>query len=341
MSTEADERPNDDAPPAPRRRRRRWPRIVLGSFAGLLALLLAAGGWLWWRTDQALDSIERIPNALPTLPEHEQPPRAAGDALVFLLVGLDSDDTAASGGDWEAGAARSDTMMLLQISADRETASLVSLPRDTWVPVPGHGEAKLNAAYSWGGPALMVETVQNLTEIRVDHVAIMDWTGFRALTDAVGGVDLAGRHMDGEQALEYVRERTSLPGGDFDRTRRQQAFLRALMTQTLSAGTLSNPGRLNELLDTVGDVISVDDQLGNGELRGLAWDLGGLGASGVHFMNAPVVGTDYIEGQSVVLLDEEAAGPLWAAMREDRMAAFLAGAEEGGQAPEELGDETP
>jgi anionic cell wall polymer biosynthesis LytR-Cps2A-Psr (LCP) family protein len=333
MSSEADEPPADTDAPTPRRRRRRWPRVVLGSFAGLLVLLLAAGGWLYWRTDQALDAIPRIPNALPSLPENEQPPRAEGDALVFLLVGLDADDTAASGGNWEAGAARSDTMMLLQISGDRETASLVSLPRDTWVRVPGHGDAKLNAAYSWGGPALMVETVQDLTEIRVDHVALMDWTGFRALTDAVGGVDLAGQHMNGEQALGYVRERTSLPGGDFDRTRRQQAFLRALMRQTLSAGTLTNPSRLTGLLDTVDDAISVDDQLGNGELRGLAWDLGGMGASGVHFMNAPVAGTDYVEGQSIVRLDEAAAEPLWAAMREDRMAAFL----DSDRAPEELG----
>jgi anionic cell wall polymer biosynthesis LytR-Cps2A-Psr (LCP) family protein len=352
-TAEAERASNDDttgttAPATGTRRwriwpRRRWTRVLTASFAGLLALLLAGAGWLYWRTDQALDSIERIPDAMPTLPESEQPPRAAEDAQVYLLVGLDADETpdadadadADGGPAWQAGAARSDTMMLLEISADRETASLVSIPRDSWVDIPGHGEAKLNAAYSWGGPPLMVETVQNLTGIRVDHLAVMDWSGFRELTDAVGGVAIDGRDMNGEQALEYVRERESLPGGDFDRTRRQQRFLRALMNQALNAGTLASPGRLNGLLNTVGDVISVDDQLSNGDLRGLMWDLRGIRSSDVHFMNAPVTGTDYVDGQSVVLLDEEACAPLWDAMREDHMPRYLAS----DHAPAELGDE--
>ncbi len=318
----------------PPRRRRRWPRVLLASLAAIAVLLLAGAGYAYWRTDQALDSIDRIPDALPDLPEEEQPPAAAGDAEVYLLVGLDADETPEEGPVWEAGAARSDTMMLLQLSGDRRTASVVSLPRDTWVDIPGHGEAKLNAAYSWGGPPLMVQTVQNLTGIRVDHVAVVDWSGFRALTDAVGGVTVDGQRMNGEDALTYVRERESLPGGDFDRTRRQQNFLRALMTQTLSADTLTDPGRLNGLLNTVGDVVSVDDQLSNSDLRGLLWGLRDIRASDVHFMNAPVTGTDTIAGQSVVLLDHEAARPLWQAMLDDEMAAYLAS----GQAPAELGE---
>lgn len=318
----------------PPRRRRLWPRVLLGSVAGVLALLLAGAGYAYWRTDQALDSIDRIPDALPSLPEEDQPPGAAGDAEVYLLVGLDAEETPEEGPAWQAGAARSDTMMLLQLSGDRQTASVVSLPRDTWVDIPGHGDAKLNAAYSWGGPPLMVETVQNLTGIRVDHLAVVDWTGFKELTNAVGGVDVDGQHMNGEDALTYVRERKSLPGGDFDRTRRQQNFLRALMTQTLSADTLTDPGRLGGLLDAVGDVVSVDDQLSNGDLRGLLWGLRDIRASDVHFMNAPVTGTDMIDGQSVVLLDHEAAQPLWRAMRDDEMATFLTG----DQAPAELGD---
>ncbi|MGK5529122.1 LCP family protein [Streptomyces sp. URMC 129] len=332
---EADIENDTQAPPAEPEsgRRRRWPRILLGSLAAVLAVLLAGAGYAYWRTDQALDSIDRIPDALPSLPEEEQPPSAAGDAEVYLLVGLDADETPEEGPAWQAGAARSDTMMLLQLSGDRQTASVVSLPRDTWVEIPGHGEAKLNAAYSWGGPPLMVRTVQDLTGIRVDHLAVVDWTGFRELTDAVGGVGVDGRRMNGEEALAYVRERTSLPGGDFDRTRRQQNFLRALMTQTLSSDTLTDPGRLSGLLNTVGDVVSVDDGLSNGDLRGLLWDLRGIRASDVHFMNAPVTGTDMIGGQSVVLLDHEAAAPLWQAMRDDDMTAFLAS----DRAPEELG----
>ncbi|MFD7509301.1 LCP family protein [Streptomyces sp. NPDC059853] len=328
--------------PAPRPRRRRWPRVLLAVLAAGLLALLAGAGWLYHRTEQALSSIDRIPDALPTLPEARQPARApeAADAQLYLLVGLDArtTPTTAESPDgvpgWQAGAARSDTMMLLQIAADRKTASLVSLPRDTWTEIPGHGEAKLNAAYSWGGPALMVETVQNLTGLRIDHLAVIDWTGFRALTDAVGGVTVDGTRLDGTAALEYVRERTSLPEGDLDRTRRQQNFLRALLSQTLSAGTLTDPGRLTGLLDTIGEVISVDDRLSNGDLRDLAWELRAVRAADIAFMNAPVSGTAMVAGQSVVLLDEEAAAPLWQAMREDTMADFLAS----DAAPATLGD---
>ncbi len=332
---EGTEDTEQDAAP-PRRRRRRWPLVVAAVLALVLASAGAAGAWLWWETDEALDSIERIPDALPThLPVTAQPPRIEGDALVYLLIGVDNDQAPEPGEDWPAGVARSDTMMLTQISADRETVSLVSLPRDTWTEIPGRGEAKLNAAYSWGGPALLVETVQNLTGIRIDHVAIIDWSGFRAFTDAVGGVTVDGERMDGREALDYVRERKTLPGGDLDRTRRQQNFLRALLNQTAGAGTLTDPGRLTGLLGTLGDVVSVDDQLSNGDLRSLAWDLRGISGDEVNFMNAPVAGADRRGGQSVVLLDDEAARPLWDAMRDDAMAGFLAS----GEAPEQLGDD--
>ncbi|GAB2913545.1 LCP family protein [Streptomyces mayteni] len=312
----------DEPTPPRRRRRRRWLRISLAALTALLLLGCTAAAWAYWRTDQALSSIDRIPDALPTLPEVSQPPRAEGDALVYLLVGVDNAEAPDSDRPWQPGEARSDTMMLLQIAADRRSAWLVSLPRDTWVEIPGHGEAKLNAAYSWGGPPLMIETIQNLTDVRIDHLAVIDWSGFRALTDAVGGVTIDGEHLDGRAALDYVRERKSLPEGDLDRTRRQQNFLRSLLNETLSAGTLTDPGRLSGLLDTVGDVISVDDRLSNGDLRSLAWDLRSLRGSDVHYMNAPVTAPTMIDGQSVVLLDENSATPLWEAIRTDTMPAF-------------------
>jgi len=187
----------------------------------------------------------------------------------------------------------------------------------------------------------MVETVQNLTGIRIDHIAVIDWNGFRALTDAVGGVDITvpqtieGRgearqwdagthHMDGAQALLYVRERYGLPNGDLDRSKRQQNFLRALMIQTMDAGTLGSPARLTGLLQAVGEVVSVDDRLTNTDLYELAWSLRGLRPDGVRFMNAPFGGFDSVDGQSVVLLDRAAATTLWEAVRNDRMDQYLA-----------------
>lgn len=341
-------RDDDSAPAPPSRptgRRRRGRSVALWGLVAVLLLVCGAGGYGWWRADRAADSIDRIPDALPDLPEKQQPPPTEG--VTFLLVGLDTrSDVPTTGEDarrpaWQVGASRSDTMMLFHLSGDRQDATVVSLARDTWVEIPGHGHAKLNAAYSWGGPALAVRTVQDLTGIRVDHLAVVDWNGFRALTDAVGGVDITvprdvpGRgdapayragthHMDGEEALAYVRERKGLPRGDLDRTKRQQNFLRALMHQVLSGETLSSPSRVSGLLDSVGDVVGVDEELTNAGLYDLAWSMRGLRAADVRFLNAPYRGLDMIDGQSVVLPDPERAEPLWQAIRDDEVAEYLA-----------------
>ncbi|WP_405004789.1 LCP family protein [Kitasatospora purpeofusca] len=333
-----EEPPPDREPPT---RRRRTRRVLLWTLSALLALAVGGCGALWWTAEHYASSVQRIPDAFPTAPETAQPKPVPGSGLNLLLVGLDArSDTPTTGSAakapaWQAGAARSDTMMLLHLSDDRSSATLVSLPRDTWVPVPGHGEAKLNAAYSWGGPALMTETVQNLTGIRIDHLAVIDWNGFRALTDAVGGVDItvprtiegvgearaweAGtHHMDGATALLYVRERYGLPGGDLDRTKRQQNFLRALMLKVMDSGTLTSPSRLGGLLGTVGEVVSVDDRLSNTDLFQLAWGLRSLRADDVRFMNAPFGGFATRGEQSVVLLADHPAAQLWEAIRNDR-----------------------
>ncbi|MFI6445383.1 LCP family protein [Kitasatospora sp. NPDC050543] len=331
---------------APARRRRRTRRVLGWVLATLLSLTAAAVGGLYWTAEHYASSVARIPHAFPGVPESAQPRPVPGSGLNFLLVGLDARSDSATTGSgakapaWREGAARSDTMMLLHLSEDRRGASLVSLARDTWVDIPGHGRAKLNAAYSWGGPALMTETVQNLTGIRIDHIAVIDWNGFRALTDAVGGVDItiprtieavgearrweAGtRHMDGAQALLYVRERYGLPGGDLDRTKRQQNFLRSLMLQVMSSGTLTSPGRLGALLRSVGEMVSVDDRLGNSDLYDLVWSLRSVRADDVRFMNAPFGGFDTVAGQDVVLLDEKPAAQLWEALRNDRMVQYF------------------
>ncbi|MEV4560561.1 LCP family protein [Kitasatospora sp. NPDC049285] len=327
--------------------RRRGRRLLVWTLAVLLVLFGAGFGLLVWTADHYASSVARIPNAFPSVPASAQPPPVPHAGQTFLLVGLDARADQPTTGQnakapaWQVGAQRSDTMMLMHISADRKSVTVVSIPRDTLVPIPGHGKSKINAAYSWGGPALMVQTVQDLTKIRIDHVAVIDWNGFRALTDAIGGVDitiprtieakgdarewLAGtHHMDGAEALLYVRERHGLPNGDLDRTKRQQNFLRALMLQTMNSGTLSSPARLTGLLQSVGDVVSVDDRLSNTDLYDLAWSLRAVRPDGVHFMNAPFGGFDTVDGQSVVLMDDSSAVLLWEAMRNDKMDDYLA-----------------
>ncbi|WP_306961068.1 LCP family protein [Streptomyces afghaniensis] len=141
------------------------------------------------------DRVQRITDAFPHVREKERPvkPESAKGALNFLLAGVDSrSDLPTTGREsktdlWRPGAQRTDTLMLLHLAADRHTAFVVAIPRDSWVPIPGHGRAKINAAFSWGGPPLLINTVERLTGIRIDHFGVIDWHGFRSLTDAVGG----------------------------------------------------------------------------------------------------------------------------------------------------------
>ncbi len=310
-------------------------------------LLIVGGGC--WAVEHYTGKVERIPNAFPTnVPKAALPPPSKDGSQTFLLVGLDArSDLPTTGKDakaaeWKPGAQRSDTMMLVHIPADHKNAYVVSLPRDSWVSIPGHGKAKLNAAFSWGGPPLLIDTVQRLTRVRIDHLMVIDWSGFRKLTDAVGGVDItvdktvprrngpggvwtAGtHHMDGDEALDYVRERYGLPRGDLDRTHRQQNFLRAVLAKMLSGGTLSKPLTLKHTLDQVTSVVSVDDKLSDGDLRDLVWDMREVRSKDMVFMNAPVAGFDTIQKQSVVLLDQNGTSELWEAMRNDTMAHFVA-----------------
>jgi LCP family protein required for cell wall assembly len=333
----------------PKRRRSRARRVLLGALALLCAGVLAVGGIGWWAYEHYTGRVQRIPNAFPVnVPASAQPAPSKDGSQTFLLVGLDSRSdlpTTGSGAkapEWKPGAQRSDTMMLLHIPADHKNAYVVSLPRDSWVSVPGHGKAKLNAAFSWGGPPLLIDTVQRMTKVRIDHLMVIDWSGFKKLTDDIGGVDITvdqtvsrrngpggvwtkgTHHMDGSEALDYVRERYGLPRGDLDRTHRQQNFLRAVLAKTLSGGTLTDPLKLKRTLDQLTSVVSVDDRLSDGDLRNLVWDMRGVRAKDMVFMNAPVAGFDTIDKQSVVLLDDNAASALWQAVRNDTMAHYVA-----------------
>ena len=147
---------------------------------------------------------------------------------------------------------------------DSGAPTLVSLPRDSYVPIPGHGRNKLNAAFAFGGPSLLVRTVETVTGLRIDHYAEVGFGGFVGMTDAVGGVQLcpkrnindhkSGLHvkkgcqeMDGATALAYVRARYFDPQGDLGRVKRQQEFLGAVFDEAVSPATLLNPFRLVSL----------------------------------------------------------------------------------------------
>ena len=340
-----DRRPKPDDTPVPRRRR--LLRVLIAAAAAVLLVGGGATGLLLERQRAYDRNIQRIPGAFPA--ESDRPPRTPGRAQNWLLVGSDRPaDQAGTGRDashplWHGGDQRADTIMLVHLPADHGHAYLVSFPRDAWVPIQGHGNAKLNAALSFGGPPLLIATIEELTGVRVDHFAILDFEGFRSMTDALGGVDVrvaqtvwdparkvvwpAGiHHLDGARALDFVRQRRNLPGGDLGRIKRQQAFLKALAGQVVDRGTLANPLKLNAFLEASTKSMSVDESLTISRLRTLALQFRSVRASDVAFLTAPVARTGTEGRESVVYLDPTKGQPLYRALRADAMEGYLAGA---------------
>lgn len=317
-------------------RKRRGLRALIYVLVGVLILVLLAAAGVVLLTNQLGDQVHRYPSVFAGIDPSSRPAAKAGQT--FLLVGTDSRSTAATTGsdatvpDFVFGAQRSDVMMVVTIADDGKSASVVSIPRDSWVNIPGHGMNKINAAFSFGGPPLAIQTVEELTRVRIDHFAVIDFAGFQQMTDAAGGIDVdvgtpserdgvvvpAGpQHLNGAQALVYVRERKSLPGGDFDRVRREQNALRALVSTALSSGTLSSPTRAYDLVNTVTQHVGVDDSLTNTGLAELVYGLRDMRSQNIAYLTVPTTGTGMEGSQSVVYLDRQADQDLWSAVNTD------------------------
>jgi len=310
--------------PRRKRRSRRRTFVIM-----LVALGLVVGGCtaalfgLQARYDR---NIERLEDPFAGL-EGRPDPGPEG-TLNYLLLGADS---AEAGG----GASRTDSIMLVHLPADRDGAYVMSIPRDSWVEIPGRGMAKINAAYAFGGAPLLIQTMESLTGVRIDHLAVLDFDGFVEMTDALGGVEVnvgeatgslqAGRQrMDGETALEYVRERKELAGGDLDRVKRQQNWVRSVMSEALSSGTLTSPMKLDSFMTAATSSLAVDETFTMGEMRSVALSLRDIRSGDVTFFTVPVAGLGRSsDGQSIVELDEAATNDLWEAVRSDDVGAWV------------------
>lgn len=272
-----------------------------------------------------LDPSDRVPRVETT--------ESGAPALNLLLIGADLSSGPSiaqqlAAGKWDSGSMRSDTMMLVHIPSDRSAVYVVSIPRDSWVPVPGYGTHKINAAFSYGGPDLAVQTVEQLTNVHIDHVVMIDWDGFKDLTTALGGVDIdipgeGVQKLEGQDALSYVRARKTLPNGDFDRINRQQNFLRQVMKQTFDSLSITNIGMLTNILGIFADNTTVDSEFTPSLMRELAWQLRDIKSSDIVFMTAPYAGTGMVGDESVVYLDAQKDAPLFTALRTDQMLKYV------------------
>ncbi|MER6832883.1 LCP family protein [Streptomyces cellulosae] len=327
-----------------RRRRRRW---VWGVGLGVSLALVgaAAAGWaVYMKLEGNITPDEAAAAELARF-EKDRPTALVKDALNILLIGSDSRAGAENGRyGHDPGTERSDTVILLHLSAGRRSATAVSVPRDLMVDVPdcrrrdGSRSAPMftqfNAAFEVGGSACTIRTVEKLTDIRVDHHVVVDFKGFKDMVDAVDGVEVclrepiddedahlhlpAGRvTLDGEQALGYVRARKTLgDGSDTGRIERQQLFLGALVNKVRSNEILLNPVKLYPVLDAATSSLTTDPELAS--LRGLYELVRGLRdipTEGVQFLTVPR--ESYAGDVNRDQLAQPAAGKLFERLRKD------------------------
>jgi LCP family protein required for cell wall assembly len=317
------------------RPRPKWGRIALVVGGALLAIVLLAGFGLYLYARNLDSKVARTdPFSQITA---GRPPVLVSGATNILMLGSDSrnpDEKANAG-------ARTDTIILMHVQADHQHAYLISIPRDSYVSIPGHGKDKINSAFAYGGLPLVIQTVEGFTGVHVDHLALIDFGGFQEVTDALGGVDMyvdqtiksihppyrtfqkGNRHFTGAEALDYVRQRYQFADGDITREKHQQVFLKAVLDKAASTGTLTNPAKLNAFLQSVTKAMTVDKDF---SLTGMAWQFHSLRSADLTFMTSPYSGFDTIDGQSVVVVDRTKALALYDAVAKDKVAQYLASA---------------
>lgn len=297
----------DDYPPSrPPRRRRRWGfgRILLTLL--LVFVVFFAGIWVYLEF-----SIKRV----DALADYDGRPVAAAGTN-WLIVGSDSreglttadEENLATGDVAAAGGQRTDTIMVAHLPDNSTKPTLLSLPRDSQVKIPGHGTNKINAAFSLGGPKLLAQTVEGATGLHIDHYAEIGFGGFAKIVEAIGGVEMcidkdmndtvtgisikAGcpQTLDGREALGFVRMRHSdaTPRSDLDRVANQRKFIGALVSQIASPGTLLNPFDFFPLLSAAPDALTMDSGDHVHNLAGLAIAMRGISSGGVVTTTVPV-----------------------------------------------------
>ena len=326
----------------PRRTWRSW--AVIGV---VTALVVAVGGTAFaaWRLTTNITKID-VSTAIGT----DRPTQApeATEAVNILLIGSDTregegNDAYSDRDGTIGGGAHSDTNLLVHLSADRSSATVVSIPRDSMTPAPpkcsstapksSWGMRQWNQNYALGGTGCLIRTLEGNTGVFIDHYAVVDFRGFKQMVDALGGVRVctptaiddahthlqlsAGRHtLDGRQALQYVRVRKSVgDGSDLQRIDRQQAFLSSVAQQATSSKLLLQPTKLYGFLDAATRSLTTDPGFGVGTMRDLATSVKGIGLDKIQFVTVP--NEAYAPDPNRVQW-KASADQIWSALREDR-----------------------
>ncbi|WP_058234480.1 LCP family protein [Devriesea agamarum] len=325
----------ESAPPRGRRRRRRGLRIAIWTICSLLVVAGIAAGIYVIGFSRSLSEIKRVDIAGQS--QSDRPAKDAGKGTNFLILGSDRRDPEEAKASHVTGQ-RSDTIMLVHVSADKKSAYVISFPRDLWIDIPGRNKERINAALAFGGVPLAVQTVENYAGVPIDHVAMIDFNGVKGLVDKLGGVDVNSskaftingdsfhqgiNHLNGEQALSFVRARKQFAEGDFQRNTNQRELLKAVLNKVISADTLTDPMKIQGVVATIAPYLTVDSDLTNTAMVQLGYSLRDLRTSNIYYLSAPH-GEPFMTsgGASVVAENPAAMDQLRKALKDDDMAAY-------------------
>jgi len=311
-----------------RKARRRRARLLVLSVVSALTLVVASGSWVL--ASYVSGRLGRVNAGTSGTPE--------SGPVNILVAGVDTRSGLTRQQEIELHVGNdvsmnSDTLMLVHVSGDHNRVQVISIPRDSWVNIPGHGMNKINAAIGIGGPPLMVQTVEQVTGLTINDYIEVDFLGFVKVINALGGVNIclpfavddsytglrmsAGmHHVDGVTALKFARDRHSFAASDLARISDQQQLLSSLFAEATTSGVLANPFRLQEFLSSVTSAITVDSGF---NLVRLADALRGIRSQDVTFTTVPIATEDYITptGQDAILWDTAAAKALFASLKND------------------------
>lgn len=313
-------------------RKARQRRALLMACGAMSALVLLAAGTAWALAGCINSHLVRIAAGTAGTP--------SSGPLNILIAGLD-ERTGLTPRQQQllhvgrsTGETNTDTLMLVHVPADHRYVKVVSLPRDSWVAIPGHGMNKINAALGMGGPQLMVRTVEQDTGLTINDYIEVNFLGFVKVIDALGGVNIclpfavddrysglhmsAGpHHVNGMTALMFARDRHSFGASDLARIQDQQQLIASALSEAISSGTLANPVRLERVLSAASAAVRVDQGF---NVVSLADELRGISPSQVTFTTVPLA-SNYTtpHGQSAVLWDRSAASALFTALKSDQV----------------------
>lgn len=317
-----------------KKKSKRTRRIVLWSAATLTLVILGAGfyaGSMYFRFVGGVSRIDAFGGA--------QTAKNINEPLNILLVGDDYRPAGATQEELDrlsttdsGGGLNTDAIMILHLPAGGKSATLISVPRDSWVDVPGHGMNKINAAFHLGdgiedpaaGAQMLIQTIEQLTGMQMNHFMRISLLGFYTLAEALGPIEVCLKEavddpysglklpagvstLDAKQSLSFVRQRHGLPRGDIDRGVRQQYFLTLQIQRFLSTEILLNPQKLTEALDAVSGAIETDPGF---DFFQMALRMRELRPSNINSATIPIIGTDLIYSGgyeiSIVEVDHEA-----------------------------------